>query len=749
VTVLQPTLTAEGRKERTCSACGAKESKSLPKLAPPAPETGDTVYFGRYPQALLGTSTPAGVRGVDWESQTVGLKESGYVAEFGDPPSGTTAYYRLEPIAWRVLQREGNKLYMMAESAIDAKPYHADLENVTWKTSTIRSWLNGYGKSSNTGGSGGIDYTSDNFIGKAFTPDERNAVTAVAVENPNNGAMEPPVPGGGRTHDKVFLLSFHDSINAGFGFKPNAGGSDAARTALATPFARARGATVVMSSPFRNKAWPWLRYPGRDARSAAFVTADGKSDYGGQYVNAPSFAVRPVLNLDKASVSISVSGGGVWTVATPDAPVHEHVWGPWVTVLQPTQTAEGREERTCLVCGEKGSRAIAKLPHTHSWGPWTVVLPPTYTSDGWEERACSACGEKEERVLAMLPHEHAWGEWIVVIEPTLTSEGSKERECSVCGEKEFQTVPRTNPPPHFHTWGPWVVVVPPTQTSAGMEERTCTTCGEHESRAIAKLDPVPHEHSWGSWTVISPATEEAEGIEERVCTVCGERERRTIPKLPPTDPPTGPSIDPPVDPPTGPSIDPPVDPPVDPPTGPSTETPDKPTAPTSIASAAMAVAAEAQWTGAQIKPYIALTLNGRALVQGEDFAAGYGTNTDIGIGYVSISGQGRYTGMKTAYFNIVPKMVKVKKVKPGKKRVKVTWAKAAAAQKITGYEISYKMKGKAAWKAKKAKAKAKSFTIKKLKKGKTYQIRIRAYKKIGARVYCSPWSKVKKSKKIR
>ena len=51
--------------------------------------------------------------------------------------------------------------------------YHTEEEDVTWETSTMRSWLNGYSAEQNTGGSSGTDYTSDNFIGAAFSEKEQ------------------------------------------------------------------------------------------------------------------------------------------------------------------------------------------------------------------------------------------------------------------------------------------------------------------------------------------------------------------------------------------------------------------------------------------------------------------------------------------------------------------------------------------------------------------------------------------------
>ncbi|MDR1775327.1 MAG: fibronectin type III domain-containing protein [Actinomycetes bacterium] len=94
-----------------------------------------------------------------------------------------------------------------------------------------------------------------------------------------------------------------------------------------------------------------------------------------------------------------------------------------------------------------------------------------------------------------------------------------------------------------------------------------------------------------------------------------------------------------------------------------------------------------------------------------------------------------------------PGKVTVKSVKAAKKKVTVKWKKLAAAQKVTKYQVQYRIKGKK-WQTKYIKAaaaKKSSLVIKKLKKGKKYQFRVRAYKTVGGKKYYGAWSKVKTS----
>lgn len=88
----------------------------------------------------------------------------------------------------------------------------------------------------------------------------------------------------------------------------------------------------------------------------------------------------------------------------------------------------------------------------------------------------------------------------------------------------------------------------------------------------------------------------------------------------------------------------------------------------------------------------------------------------------------------------------IKKVTAKKKSIVLKWKKKSG----SGYEITYSTK-KNFSKAKTIKVKGAnklSYTIKKLKSGKTYYVKIRAYKKVGNKVYRGAYS-VKKTVIVR
>ena len=93
----------------------------------------------------------------------------------------------------------------------------------------------------------------------------------------------------------------------------------------------------------------------------------------------------------------------------------------------------------------------------------------------------------------------------------------------------------------------------------------------------------------------------------------------------------------------------------------------------------------------------------------------------------------------------VPKKPGMKKLTAGKKKFTVQWKKD---KKADGYQVQYSTDKKFKKNVKSVNVSKKSTktTVKKLKKGKTYRVRVRSYKKIDGKKYYSGWGKVKSVK---
>ncbi len=119
------------------------------------PIVGDTVIFGHYEQD--------------------GLAENG-----------------LEPIEWLVLSVEDGRMLLLARCCLDVKKYQdSELdEPISWKNSTIRSWLN------------------SEFLNQSFSKSDVEAIVSTSIA-PDTSSVEEGLKADG-TNDKVFLLSVEE-----------------------------------------------------------------------------------------------------------------------------------------------------------------------------------------------------------------------------------------------------------------------------------------------------------------------------------------------------------------------------------------------------------------------------------------------------------------------------------------------------------------------------------------------------------
>lgn len=315
--------------------------------------TWDCVYFGSYPQTEVvesGSEEETALKGMNGYYVTkyqsvssnvfAAIENASYDAN-GDATVGGTKYRRMkagdatyrtsgsdwyynwkddstyhyfkyEPIKWRVLNRKGNDALLLADAALDTQKYNTNWTSVKWETSSMRSWLNGYGASSNQPKK---DYSRKNFINSAFTSTQKNAIKITSVVNNNN--INYGTTGGNHTSDKVFLLSesevYNTDMAAGYGFVKDREPNDEARRSRCTTYAYAMGSCRWSDRYTGNVEW-WLRSPGFDSDSAVFVFVGGWVycfGSNGNSVDIPSFAVRPALHLNLSSSNLYSYAGTV------------------------------------------------------------------------------------------------------------------------------------------------------------------------------------------------------------------------------------------------------------------------------------------------------------------------------------------------------------------------------------------------------------------------------------------------------
>ncbi len=193
------------------------------------------------------------------------LVKVGDIIEFGRYPQGARGEVR--PLEWRVLEVDGDTALLLTEKCIDCLPYNKEYADVTWRTCTLRKWMN------------------KNFIRKAFDKSEQSFLMdcdIINYSNPDYGAR-----GGSRTWDRVFALSMFEADRY---FK-----DDKSRASYPTDYAKSK--KVYVEKGTGSSGW-WLRSPGYNSGRAAYVFPGGGVFSDGGSVDDASNAVRPACRIN-------------------------------------------------------------------------------------------------------------------------------------------------------------------------------------------------------------------------------------------------------------------------------------------------------------------------------------------------------------------------------------------------------------------------------------------------------------------
>lgn len=209
--------------------------------------------------ALLFAAFPAVQSFASGEAKTdLSEARKGDVVIFGsyeqnDKDDGT------EPIEWKVIDRDGDKLLLFSVYTLDYQRYHSTQAGTTWADSDIRKWLN------------------EDFFEDAFNEEEQEKVIPVTNSN------EKEYKTGEDTEDLVFLLSASEIKYTG-----------SAKSMITKPTAYAAGKGAAHNR--NGNGWYWLRSVTSKTK-AAFVPGVGGYDIGG-YTITYGGGVRPAVWVD-------------------------------------------------------------------------------------------------------------------------------------------------------------------------------------------------------------------------------------------------------------------------------------------------------------------------------------------------------------------------------------------------------------------------------------------------------------------
>lgn len=156
---------------------------------------------------------------------------------------------------------------------------------------------------------------------------------------------------------------------------------------------------------------------------------------------------------------------------------------------------------------------------------------------------------------------------------------------------------------------------------------------------------------------------------------------------------------------------------------------------------------EYRYNGKAKKPSVKITYGNQTLAKGKDYTISYAKNVRVGTARAVIKAAGEnYTGSVTKTFKICPRGTKLTKLTRGSDYLTVAWKKQCT--QTDGYQIQYGT-DKTFKNATKKTVKKNTTTctkISKIKRNKTYYVRIRTYKTVDGKKYYSAWSEAKRHK---
>ncbi len=260
-----------------------------------------TVTYGLYPQKNVNDSSLIAALNAlkDPESNGWYLYNNEYYAKVAAKPydssykfdngttivTGTTYWFKCEPIVWNVLSNSNGKCYVLSSVLLDAHYYYYETSSRTiggktvyannYEYSDIRTWLNnGFYSSAFALGNSHIQTTTV----------KNGASTTNSKDNPYACA---------NTEDKVFLPSYQNYINDSYGFSTSTSSTNT-RYCRTTDWARARGAWYSTGY----NGYYWTRSPRSDhSYSAWCVNDDGCLDGNRRPVNHKFVSVRPAIKI--------------------------------------------------------------------------------------------------------------------------------------------------------------------------------------------------------------------------------------------------------------------------------------------------------------------------------------------------------------------------------------------------------------------------------------------------------------------
>jgi hypothetical protein len=204
----------------------------------------------------------------------------GATATFGKYEQDNNTSNGAEAIEWTVLDVQGDKALVISKNVLDFQRYYSNLQTaVTWKNSSLRSWLN------------------NDFKNAAFSSSEQGKISSTTLTNDSNSVYG--TAGGESTTDSIFVLSASEAERY---FS-----DDEDRMAACTEYALSRSNDSALRNSVVGTSYWWVRTPGVYTYMAMYAHYTGSLRYDGMAVANTIVGVRPAMWVKSSALTVLAS----------------------------------------------------------------------------------------------------------------------------------------------------------------------------------------------------------------------------------------------------------------------------------------------------------------------------------------------------------------------------------------------------------------------------------------------------------
>ena len=277
-------------------------------VIPTLSEDGKTITYGLYPQTNVNDSSLVSALNALAIPESNGwyLYEGEYYSKVSTSAtigsvlscvfdngttiiSGTTYWFKCEPITWKILSNTDGEYYILSSVLLDVHCYYNSTSNRTidgktvypnnYEYSDIRTWLN------------------NDFYNSAFALDNSHIQTTTVDNSASTTETTYNTRACNNTQDKVFLPSYKDYINSSYGFSDSTSSTNT-RYCRTTDWARAKGAYYDRRSSSLYNGQYWTRSPTAPSYNNAWYVDDvGNLAITYSFVDYTDNCVRPSLSI--------------------------------------------------------------------------------------------------------------------------------------------------------------------------------------------------------------------------------------------------------------------------------------------------------------------------------------------------------------------------------------------------------------------------------------------------------------------